>query len=485
MDLRRFLAFDVGTTAMKCILFDENFQELFCENREYDIESGKGGIAEIDPQVYYRTFCECVSAMQEKVCAVNTPMAICFTTQGETLIPVDAEGNALSKAIVWLDTRAGKEADHIRKEIPQAAWYCATGLCEIDGALPMAKVLWLKENEPEIYEKTDKFLLLEDYLIFRLTGKRVSEKSLQSSTGWYDIVQERLYDRVLELCRVDAEKFPEVLPCGTVVGNISREIAESLRLSEKTVVVTGAMDQIASAIGAGNIRQGIVTETTGTALVVGATVSTPEFDLQTPLTVYKHYNDQFIYMPYFPTAGITLKWFRDTFFPHLVEEAKAKGVSSYDLINDIARTSPPGSNGVIMNPDMMNGGAFHGLSLAATLPDLTRSVMEGVALMLRSLTEAVEAKGIEVDHILSMGGGSYSALWSKIKASVCGKTIHCVGYSQTTALGAAILAAVAVGCYESVEAAREHLDGSGRTYEPDMNEKTIYDGVYIQYKNYI
>ena len=485
MSVTRFLAFDVGTTSMKCILFNESFEELFYENREYDIESGPNGIAQIDPQVYYQTFCDCIAAMHERVDVGQCQLAICFTTQGETLIPVDGEGKALSKAIVWLDTRAGKEADFIRKEIPQDAWYATTGLCEIDGALPMAKVFWLKKNEPEIYKRTDKFLLLEDYLILRLTGKRVSEKSLQSSTGWYDIVHEKMYEEVLSLCQVDEEKFPEILPCGTVVGNISHEAAKNLSLSSETVVVTGAMDQIASAIGAGNIRQGIVTETTGTALVVGATVEKPEFDLQTPLTVYKHYNDQFIYMPYFATAGITLKWFRDTFLPHLVQEAKEKGVSSYDLINEIARTSVPGSNGVIMNPDLMAGGAFQGLTLATTMADLARSVMEGVAFMLRNLTEAVEAKGIEVDHILSMGGGSYSPLWSGIKASACGKTIRCVSYSQTTALGAAVLASVATGSYESVAAARKQLNNSGRTYEPIFSEKPIYDNVYIQYKKFI
>lgn len=485
MDITRFLAFDVGTTSMKCILFDKSFRELFYENREYDIESGPNGIAEIDPEVYYRTFCGCVVSMKEKCSFANEPMAICFTTQGETMIPVDRGGKPLCKAIIWLDTRAEKEADRICQGISREDRYAATGLCDIDGALPMAKVLWLKENQPELYQKTDKFLLLEDYLIFRLTGKCVSERSLQSSTGWYDIVRDRMYDEMLELCGVDREKFPEILPCGTVVGNIAAETAKALGLPEETVVVTGAMDQIASAIGAGNIRQGIITETTGTALVVGATVDTPVFDLRAPLTVYKHYNDQFIYMPYFATAGITLKWFRDTILPHLVGQAREQGVSSYDLINAIAEKSPPGSNGVIMNPDLVNGGAFHGLTLSTSMADLARSVMEGVAFMLRSLTESVEQKGIKVDRILSMGGGSYSPLWSGIKASALGKEICCVSYSQTTALGAAILAAVSVGKYESVEAARAQRKGEVRTYQPDFHVKAIYDDVYLQYQTYI
>jgi len=477
MAIRHFLAFDVGTTSMKCILFGEHFEELYYENREYDLETGSDGTVVLDPEVYFRTFRECVLSMGGRV---KEPVAICFTTQGETMIPLDARGKALHKAIVWLDTRAGEEADFIRQNISLQSWYETTGLCDLDGALPLAKVLWLKKNRPELYEKTDKFLLLEDYLIFRLTGKRVSEKSLQSSTGWYDIVGERLYAQALDFCGIEETKFPEILPCGTVVGDLLPAVCSKLNLHPETLVVTGAMDQIASAIGAGNTRQGIVTETTGTALVVGATVDKPCFDMENPLTVYKHYNEKFIYMPYFATAGITLKWFRDTVLPHLVAEAKEKGVSSYDLVGEIAAQSPPGSNGVIMNPDMVKGGGIHGLRLSTTMPDLARSVMEGVAFLLRSLLEGVEAKGIRVDRILSMGGGSYSALWSSIKASVCGKTVQCVGYSQTTALGAAILAAVAVGACADAETARQ-LE-SGWTYEPNMQEKTIYDEVYTQYK---
>lgn len=478
--MKNILAFDVGTTAMKCILFDENFNEISRVSEEYSIETSSGGLAELDAEKYYKSFCKCINNIGE-----YTIDAICFTTQGETLVPVDKDGKPLSKAIVWLDNRAEEEARFISDNILPEEFYAATGLSEIDGTLPLAKVLWMKKNKPEIYEKASKFLLLEDYLIYRLTGKAVSEKSLQSSTGWYDIVNEKLFDEALILCEIRKEIFPEILPCGSIVGKVSGNVAESLGLSTDALVVTGAMDQISSAIGAGNIREGIVTETTGTALVVGATVKNPEFDLNTPVTVYKHYDEKFIYMPYSATAGIVLKWFRDTVMPYAVAEAEKKKMSSYKLIDCIAEKAPAGSNGVIMNPDFSKGGAFHALTLATTISDLARSVLEGISYMLKDLLECVEKSGIKAEKILSLGGGSYSELWGRIKASVCGRETECVNYSETTALGAAILASVAIGAYVSVEEALEKINHSGKHYFPDEIEKTVYEKCYLKYKEYI
>lgn len=474
--MKNILAFDVGTTAMKCILFNESFKEISSVSMEYAIETSSDGIAELDAEKYYESFCECVNKMKH-----YSIDAICFTTQGETFIPIDTDGKAISKAIVWLDTRAEEEALFIRENLSIEKIYSVTGLCDIDGALPLAKILWLRKNKPDIYEKTDKFLLLEDYLIFRLTGKKVSEKSLQSSTGWYDIANEKFFDEALALCGIDRNKLPEILSCGSIVGKVS----ENLVLSPDTIVVTGAMDQISSAIGAGNICEGIVTETTGTALVVGATVEKPEFDLNTPVTVYKHYDEKFIYMPYSATAGIVLKWFRDTVMPQVIRDAEKKGVSSYKLIDEIAEKSPAGSNGVIMNPDFTNGGGFYNLTLATTQSDLARSVLEGVSYMLRDLLEPIEKCGTAVDKILSLGGGSYSRLWGEIKASVCGKEIECVKYGETTALGAAILAAVAIGAYKSVEDAIGNIKNSGNKYKPDSEKKAVYEKCYLKYKEYI
>lgn len=480
--MKNILVFDVGTTSMKCILYNEIFKELFATTIEYSIETKDGIIAQIDANVYFDTFKDCVQSVLNSGINKEDISAISFTTQGETLIPVDKFGNPLCKAIVWLDTRAEKEAEYIKQSISSEEIYKTTGLCDIDGAVPIAKLLYICRNNPAIYGRVHKFLLLEDYLIFRLTGLFISEKSLQSSTGWYNITGERLFDKVFEICNIDKEKIPHILPCGTDVGTVTDEAAKTIGLSKNTHVITAAMDQISSAIGAGNITEGIVTETTGTALVVGVTVKKPDFDISKPVTVYKHYNNMFIYMPYFPTAGIVHKWFRNTVFPDVNQKAESLGISPYSLIEEEAKHSPAGSNGVVFNPDFTSGGSFSGLNLSTTRADLARSVQEGIAYVLRELLEQVESKGVNIAKVYSLGGGSYSKLWTQIKASVCDKDFTTVGYSETTSLGCAILASVAIGMYADVEDALSVIDNVSKTFNSICSEKKVYDKCFQNYK---
>lgn len=462
------LAFDVGTTAMKCILFDREFNQLFYSSREYSINTPREGIAELEPEIYFNTFCECLSEIKKSGINIRKVSSITFTTQGETFIPVDKNGLPLCPAIVWLDTRGEKEAEYIKEKISAENIYSHTGLPDIDGALPAAKLLWLSKNQPSLFKNIHKILLLEDYLIYRLTGKFVSEKSLQSSTGWYDINKETLFPEMAELCGINDEMLPEILPCATVVGRVKKEFG----FGEDTVVTTGAMDQISSAVGVGNIREGIFSETTGTALVVGITVEKPTFDASAPITVYKHFDSKFIYMPYFATAGMSLKWFRDTFMPE----------ASYSDIDRLAEKSEAGSRGVMMNPDLSSGGGFCGITLSSGISDMARSVLEAVAFTLRSFIELAEKKNIEIKEIYSLGGGSKSRLWGRIKADVCQKNIIPVDFPETTARGAAVLGSLAVGIYDSVDAALEKFKASGSVVSPNENNFEIYNEAYKNWR---
>ncbi len=476
------MTFDVGTTAMKCVLFDENFKEIYLVNNEYNLKTGQSGTVELDAEVYFDTFYRCIKELSASGLDIKSVRSVTFTTQGETLIPVDDNGNALCPAIIWLDSRAKKEAEYLKNNISGQLFYKKTGLCEVEPLLPAAKILWIYNNRKDIYDKAYKFLLLEDYLIFRLTGKFVSEKSLQSSTGWYEIETETFFDKMLELCHIKKSHLPEILPCGKRIAVIKEEILMELGFASDTYVVSGAMDQISSAIGIGNINEGMMTETTGTALVAGITVEKPDFDYQKSVTIYKHFDDRFIYIPYIETAGMTLKWFKDTIVPYADEKGKEKNISAYEYIDELASKAPIGSDGVIMLPNLMAEGGFFGLSLSTTAGDMARSVLEGVAYMLEDVITLLESKGISVKKVYSLGGGSKSKLWCSIKADVVNKGIVQVGYAQTTSRGAAVLAAVADGIYKNVGEAVEKFKDQNTVFIPEKENVEKYKEYYKKYQ---
>ncbi len=486
--MKYFLSFDVGTTSMKCILFDKNFKEVYFCEKEYALLTPEEDWVELEPKVYYNTLCDCIGEMIENGVDVKLISTLTITTQGETFIPVDKSGNALMNAIVWLDNRASSEAEYIKSKISMDEIYETTGLGEINGAVPAAKLLWIYKNRKDIYDKTYKFMLLEDYLVYKLTGRAVTEQSIASSTAWFDINNECYYAKMLDVCSIDEEKLPELVACGEVIGKISEVASEETGLNEETLVVSGAMDQISSAIGAGNIKSGIVTETTGTALVVGATVDKPVFDNESRITIYKHFNHNFMYMPYCNTAGIVLKWFRDELMKQLKAEAKANGKSVYAAVDELAEQSVPGSGGVITLPHFAGKdgcerakGVVYGLTLGTHLCDIARSVLESVGCMLNELLIGIEKTGINISEIRSLGGGAKSKIWCEIKAGITNKKILSTNYAQTTALGAAMLGSVAIGEYKTVEDAINAADIGYKSVEPKADDLAAYEEVYNKY----
>lgn len=242
------LTLDVGTTSVKACLFDRRLRQTALTSREYALRT-HGVCAEAEPQIYLDAAAQCILSLpaeaRARVCAVA------LTTQGETLICVDRQGRALRPAIVWLDSRAEAQAARLAAVLDRQRFYERTGLPELSGALPLAKLLWLREREPEIWARTDKFLLLEDYLMLWLTGRAVTEKSLLTSTGYFDLQSDDYWDEALALAELDRTRLPQALACGSVVGPVLPELAETLGLPASACVVTGAMDQTAAALAAG------------------------------------------------------------------------------------------------------------------------------------------------------------------------------------------------------------------------------------------
>ena len=490
--MERYLTFDVGTTAIKTCLFDETLTMLDKCTDEYDLLTD-GGRVELNPETYWTTIRTAVRRIGEKHDLKNV-RAVCLTTQGETMIPMSASGKPLSNAVVWLDDRAGGQAEEILSALGENAGrtlFQTTGLPEMNGYVPLAKLLWFKEEAPEVYAQTDKLLLLEDYLIYRLTKRFVSEKSLLTSTGWFDIRTDTYWLDVLDRLGLDATKLPEALECGSVVGTLTAEAAEELGLSSDTAVVTGAMDQIAAAIGGGGLKNGIVTATVGTAMVMTSCVPEESAFSDDAMTVYRGYRaGQYVLLPFTSTAGVVFKWLKDTVFAAEARECERTGESIYDRLCAMAENVPAGANGVTLLPYFAGStrprnlpaakGVFFGLDIGSSREVLVRATLEGIGNMIRENLTMLRELGAKIETVRFFGGGSKNPVWNQIIADISSVTLVKPREEECGSLGAAILAACAVGERENAESAQE-CNPAVLTITPDETKKAAYDEAYERY----
>jgi len=474
------LTFDIGTTSVKTCLFDYSLNRLCCVSEEYLLDAD-GTVVELDAEKYIDAIKKSIKTAKAAVPDADIK-AIAAVTQGETLIPVSKDGKALRKAIVWLDSRAEEEAAYISEKISQKVFAETTGLPELTGACPIAKLLWIKNNEKSVYEQCEKFLFLEDWIIFRLTGKFTTEKSLVSSSGYFDINEDKYWDEMLEAAGIPQEKLPDAEECGTLCSIVTKHAAEEFGLPADAMVYTGAMDQVASAIGAGALSEEIITETTGTALVVTSYSKERKYYVEKGITEYRHaVKGSYLNLAFSNTAGIVLKWFKDTFCGDLVNGE----TSVYQQLDKMAESVKPLSDGLSLFPhfegisyptiDTAARGVYFGIGLNTTREHFVRALLEGVSYMLR---ENVEAIGGDSKEIRSLGGASESDLWCQIKADVTHKRM--ITYeAESTSLGAAMLAACGLGIFNDLTEASKNL-APKKTYVPG-DDSCVYEKGYQKY----
>ena len=474
---------DVGTTAVKACLFSPSLELVACSVQEYALRT-QGERVEADAAALY---CAARAGLADALSQAPgcIPAAVSITTQGETLTLADRSGEPLRPFLVWLDSRAENEAQALRSVLDNETFYKTTGLPEVTGALPLAKLLWLRKHEPDTFVRAHKLLLLEDYLLHWLTGRFVSEKSLQTSTGWFDLHSDGLWHSGLAAAGASAELLPELLECGAPAGSLLPGPAAELGLPPNIPVVAGAMDQTAAALAAGCTRPGTVTETTGTALVMAACTDAPMFRSGHHVTVYRHaLPGKYLYLPIGNTAGMALRWFRDEFCRDL-----PAGAAGYAALDALVQSVPCGCDGLAFLPFLSGSvdpdacpearAAFFGARLSTTRAHFARSVMESVAFLLRDFFGMLNALGCPADTVYSLGGGARSAVWQQIKADACGRTFRVPACSEATAMGAALLAGwgsglIAPGVFP--------CRGESAVYLPDNARAPAYDTAYSLYK---
>ncbi len=478
------LGIDIGTTSIKVGLINEKGEIVSLSTQEYSLKTFSDNRVESHVDTYWNSCKAGIrDVLRKSSISSSLILAIGLSSQGETLVCLDKEDKALRNAIVWLDSRAVEESEIIGREIPTETWYRTTGLPEVSPMWPICKILWLKRNEPDIFDKTSKFLVLKDYLIWKLTGEFVTDPSVSSSTGYLNIVKKDWWDDTLNILGIGRERLPSIIESYIPVGKINSEASKELGLPSGIPVINGGMDQMVGALGAGNIKPGIITETTGTALAVIATTDEPIFDPQRRVPCSPHcLPDRYVLMPYTETAGILLRWFRDN-FPSI------NGIDDYDRMLSLASQIPPGSDGLIAIPYFKGSfcpnfnpnarGAFVGITLNHSRAHFIRAIVEAISFMLKENIALLGSLSIPVKKVRSLGGASKSDIWLQIKADVLNLPVEVPLYSEASVLGAGILAGIGYGIFS--EDIIDDLIKIRKIFNPNPETSRVYEELYQSY----
>ena len=435
------LTFDVGTSALKAALFTRELELVSLASVAYQARA-EGERVEMEPGDYLGAMRECVVSlgMPRKLSAIG------ITTQGQTLIPVGTAGEPLRRAIVWLDARAEREAEEISRALDADVFYQTTGLPEINGALPLSKALWLRQNEPEVFSQTHQLLLLEDYIRLFLTGESATHASLATSTGWLDVNTGDYWQAALDAAGISRALLPQIVPSGTDAGSLTTQAARYLGLRAGTPVFTGAMDQTAAVLALAT-RENVAVETLGTAHVVAAATEHPVFDSTKRVTIYRHALDgKFVCLPIGNTGGMALTWF--------LREFGLRG-EDYASLDRIAENAVPGCNGVTflpylcgcVNPEPIRNAraGFFGAGLSSTRAEFVRALLESAGYELRLFLELLREQGCQTETVCAIGGGAKSALWTQMRADITARELIVPAVTEAASAGAALLAAWGAG----------------------------------------
>lgn len=454
------LGLDLGTTSVKALLLSTGGDIVADVSVPYPLYSPQVGWSEQEPEDWWAGVCRVIpQALARANASPDHITGVAVSGQMHGAVVLDAHGAVVRPAILWNDQRSGAQCERI------TALLGTERIIELVANLPQVgftapKILWLREHEPEVYERLRTILLPKDYINFRLTSALATEYSDASGTLLFDVAHRRWSDEMLSALDIDPSFLPSVMGSTDLVGRVTPEAARATGLPAGTPVAAGGADNACAALGSGVVDEGELLLSLGTSGTVLAATSVPVLDTLGRVHTFCHaVPDRWYLMGVVLSAGGSLRWFRDTIGEVERREAELTGREAFELILESAEQVPPGSEGLIFLPyltgersphaDPDARGVFFGLSPRHSRAHLARSVAEGVAFALADSVAIMRELGIEVETVVATGGGAASRLWRRIHAEIFRVSVL-KGETAGPALGAAILAGLGTGVFPAV-----------------------------------
>ena len=471
------VALDIGTGSVRAHLMDPNGEIFKTGGRPVNVVVAPDGRAEVDTEKIWRSLCQCVPEIlagtaSSRIVAVGLASALGY-------LFLDEKGTPLTPALLWMDRRAPAEAALLASKIDEGRLYEITGR-RLDPEIFLAKLLWLRRYEPEIFSRASCFLGIKDDVIRRLTGIIGSDPTHASYTMLYDVSRRRWSDELLGLTEIPPRLLPEIRRADQVAGKVSREGSTATGLPQGVPVVTGASDGTVGCLAAGIAESGTVVNVTGTSDVLMTAVPHPLMDPQRRALLNPHpVSDCWMVGGVMGTTGGALKWFVENFCPDLTgtdryaildREAGKEGVGARGLM---ALTGLSGERAPLWNPAAR--GVFFGLDLSHGRGDLARAILESVALSVKEMVEVMKQTGAQVRTLQVVGGGAGSDLWNQIRADATGLPVARPKLTEGTATGILILTGLGIGLFTDLAEAARKIAPVGKIYQPNPENRSFYD----------
>ncbi|MBS7648510.1 xylulokinase [Candidatus Bathyarchaeota archaeon] len=497
------MGIDVGTSSVKVLIVDFLGKVVAKSSAEYPIQSPYEGYAEQDPEDWWRAIKISIKeALKKSNIEPSEISAIGLSGQMHGTVLIGRNGEPLRRAIIWSDKRSIKQCNEIYEKVGREKVLEITSNPIMPGFMGPT-LLWIKENEPQIFSRIFKVLLPKDYIKFKLTGSISTDFSDASATLLFDVRRRKWSEDLISCFGFPREIFPNPLESISIAGDISAETSKETGLKVGTPVVAGGGDSPVGALGCGVIRPGIISSNIGTGGQVFTTLKEFKVDSQYRVHTFCHVvPGRWCLQGAILSAGLSLRWFRDN-FAHLEKVISLScDIDIYEILSEEAKLAEPGCNGLIFLPYLLGErsphmdphakGGFFGLTFEHKRHHFIRAIMEGIVFALRDSLEIFRDLGEKVEKVISRGGGSRSELWLQIQADIFNSEVFRAEVEEDTAFGATLLASVGAGIYRDLdEACRETVryavtkypnEERARTY--DRIYKHIYRNLYYSLKSY-